>query len=157
MLLPLLENWPAKSKIITEICAQSRIIMPQTGHSEPWTMTLNWICFSCCLTILCNSVLPSENFNSGCYSFDRSSYQLGYLMLPKRKCWQIKSGFCLTLQKDHICILIVFCWWLEALERVTQDAGSFPLASLTHSFPKGYKLFWWMKLYALVPLLFLGP
>lgn len=37
MLLPLLENWPAKSKIITEICTQI-----QNYHATAWALkTLN--------------------------------------------------------------------------------------------------------------------
>ena len=85
-------------------------------------------------------ILSSQASNSRYYSFDRSSlYQLDYLMLPKRKCWWIKSGCWLSLKTEHICILLMFCCWLKALARVTEDPGfSTPTpASLTHVFPKG--------------------
>lgn len=82
-------------------------------------------------------IVSSQVSNSRYYSFDRSSlYQLDYLMLPKRKCWWIKSGCWLSLKKEHICIFLTFCCWLKALERVTGDPGfSTPTpASLTHFF-----------------------
>lgn len=84
----ILENWPAKSKIITEICAQiqnHQAAVLGTQNPEPWPSPES--ASPLVSPTQCNSVLPSAHFNSEYYNFDRSSlYQLGYLMLPKRKC-----------------------------------------------------------------------